>query len=150
MPWLVRRVWIVLLRLTVSLGILTLLFYFIDVHMFWHALRRISLHLWLAIFFGYLGVQVIGCFIWRMMMYVAGLGRSPAQARQVYFGGLFATLFLPSIVGGDLVRVGLIMRLRGNAGGAVLGNLVDRVVDAVALICVAGVGASLIPELVQS
>jgi len=145
-----RRVWIVPLRLAASLVILTFLFHFIDVTIFWPALRRLSLPLWFAILFGYLGVHVLGCFKWAMMMNLAGIGLSPAQAGQGYFGGLFATLFLPSIVGGDLVRVGLTIRLRGNPPGVVLGNLVDRIVDAAALVCVAGVGASLIPDVVQS
>ncbi len=115
-----RRVWIVPLRLAASLVILTFLFHFIDVTIFWPALRRLSLPLWFAILFGYLGVHVLGCFKWAMMMNLAGIGLSPAQA------------------------------LRGNPPGVVLGNLVDRIVDAAALVCVAGVGASLIPDVVQS
>ncbi len=139
----------VALRLTAGLAILALLFHFIDAHILWAALRRVSLQLWFAILFGYLCGHVLGWFKWRMMMNLTGIGLSPTQAAQGYFGGLFATLFLPSIVGGDFVRVGLAMRFGRNRAGAVLGNLVDRVVDAAALVCVAGVGALLIPEALQ-
>jgi len=55
-------------------------------------------------------------------------------------------MFLPSIVGGDVVRVGLAIKMGRNRAGAVLGSLADRILDLMALACVAGIGALLIPE----
>ena len=135
----------VVLRLAVSFAILALLFYFLPLDVLWAALRRVSRKLWLAVLCGYLAAHMFGWLKWRLMVNLAGTNLSPAQAARCYFGGLFATLFLPSIVGGDLVRLGLALRMGRNRAGAMLGSLLDRLLDVMALACVAGFGALLIP-----
>jgi hypothetical protein len=55
--------------------------------------------------------------------------------------GLFANLCLPSIVGGDLVRAGLVVRDHGDAERVALGSLGDRVNDCLALVLLSGAGA---------
>ena len=139
----------VLLRLTVGVAILGLLIHFVPVRVLWTAVRRVSLGLWLAILFGYLAAHALGWVKWRMMVNLASTGLSAVQSARCYFGGLFATLFLPSILGGDVVRIGLALRLGRNRAGALLGSFVDRLVDLAALSCVAGIGALLIPEALQ-
>jgi len=67
------------------------------------------------------------------------------QAARCYFAGLFGSLFLPSLIGGDLVRAGMAMRIGRSKAGVLLGSLVDRGVDLVALGILAGTGALLVP-----
>ena len=67
------------------------------------------------------------------------------QAARCYLAGLFGSLFLPSLIGGDLVRAGMAMRIGRSKAGVLLGSLVDRSVDLVALGLLAGIGALLVP-----
>ncbi len=134
------------LRLGGSALILALLFHFLPFGQLWAALRRVPPILWLVVLGGYLGTHVVGVVKWRLMVNLGGAGLSFAQAARCYFSGLFATLFLPSVAGGDIVRMGLALRLARNRVGALLGALLDRLLDVTALAGVAAFGALLLPE----
>ena len=54
---------------------------------------------------GYLLAHVLGVLKWRMVVNAAGAELDLAVSAQCYAGGLFGTLFLPSIVGGDVIRL---------------------------------------------
>lgn len=128
-----------------SAAILALLFYFLPFEQLWAALRRVPLGMWLVVLAGYLCAHLVGLLKWRLTVNLAGAELSIAQAARCYFVGLFGTLFLPSIVGGDIVRVGLALRLARNRAGTLLGGLFDRLLDVAALAGVAAVGALLLP-----
>jgi len=134
------------LRLGGSALILALLFHFLPLGVLWAALRRVPPWLWLFVLGCYAGVHVVGVLKWRLVVNLAGAGLSLGQSARCYFGGLFATLFLPSIVGGDVVRLGLALRLARNPSGALLGSIVDRILDLAALTGVAALGAFLSPR----
>ncbi len=140
------RAWLGLaLRVGASALILALLFHFLRFERLWAAMRRVPPGLWLVVLGGYLSVHVIGVLKWRLMVNLAGAEMSFPQAARCHFGGLFGTLFLPSIVGGDVVRLGLALRLARSRAAAVLGSVLDRMVDVVALTGVAAFGAILLP-----
>jgi len=133
------------LRVAGGLLVLGLLLRFLPVERLGAALSRVRLTLWLLVLFGYLSAHLIGVLKWRLMVNLAGARITHAQAARCYFAGLFSTLFLPSIVGGDVVRLGLAMRFARNRLGALLGSLLDRMLDVAALASVAGLGALLVP-----
>lgn len=81
----------------------------------------------------FLACHLFGAFKWRMVIAQAG-ARLPARtAIECYGAGLFANLFLPSIVGGDVLRALLAGRRSGRMEGAILGGTADRLLDLVAL-----------------
>ena len=136
------RTWLgAALRLGASGLILALLFHFLPFEQLLEAVERVPLGLWLTALGGYLAAHAIGVLKWRLMINLAGAELSFLQAAQCYFTGLCATLFLPSIVGGDVVRLGLALRLARNRAGAVLGSVFDRLLDLTALVGVAAAGA---------
>ena len=135
----------VALRLGGSAIILAVLFTFLPLGEVWATFRRFSFLLWLLVLAGYLSAHLIGACKWRLMVNLAGAGLSFAQSVRCYFAGLFSTLFLPSIVGGDVVRAGLALRLGHSKAGVLLGSLLDRMIDLMALTCLAAFGALLIP-----
>ncbi len=137
-----RRPW---LRVAASLLILVVLMAFLPLHKVAAALRILPLSLWLAVLVGFIATHLLGAAKWRFTL---GLGKAHltfAQAVRCYFAGVFGTIFLPSVVGGDLVRMGLAFRLERNRAGVLLGSLVDRLLDLVALAVVAGVAVILLP-----
>ncbi len=137
-------------RISGSALILALLFAVLPLGELWATLRRLPLALWLAVLAGYLGTHLVGVLKWRLMVNLAGAGLSYAQAVRCYFGGLFGTLFLPSIVGGDVVRAGLALRLGRSKAGVLLGSLLDRLLDVAALTGLAAIGALLLPRALDA
>src|SRR5262249_12319418 len=125
--------------------VLFLLFRFLSGRQIWRSLETLPTHLWIFVIVGYLAMHCIGVTKWRMMVAVAGSVLTWVQAARCYFSRLFGSLFLPSLIGGDLVRAGMAMRIGRSKAGVLLGSLVDRSVDLVALGLLAGVGALLLP-----
>jgi len=132
-------------RIAGSLLILGALLSFLPLHKLAVALRSIRLTLWLWILAGFLAAHLIGVAKWRLTLHISKARLTFAQAVRCYFAGLFSTVFLPSVVGGDVVRMGLAFRIEHNRAGVLLGSLVDRLLDTIALAVVAGMGAILLP-----
>jgi len=133
------------LRLAIGLGIVALLLALLPRQRVWAAIRSIPLGLWLLVVAGYLAAHCLGVMKYRMMVNLGGAHLSYPQAAQCYFGGLFGTLFLPSIVGGDVVRAGVGLRMARHRAGFLLGSLMDRLMDISALALTAAAGALLLP-----
>jgi glycosyltransferase 2 family protein len=64
---------------------------------------------------------------------------------QCYLGGLFGTLFLPSIIGGDVVRLAVGLRRSPRPAAVLAGNVVDRFLDVVAQGTLVLIGLVLLP-----
>jgi uncharacterized protein (TIRG00374 family) len=130
--------------------VLYLLFRLLPGRQVWLALGRLPARLWLMVLAGYLGAHSIGIAKWRLMVNVAGAGLNVRQAVRCYFAGLFGSLFLPSLIGGDLVRAGLALGLGQSKAGVLLGSFLDRIVDFAALTLLAGLGSLLAPEALDA
>jgi len=64
-----------------------------------------------------------------MVVNAAGRAARLPNSAQCYAGGLFATLFLPSIIGGDMVRLAVGLRRSPNPAAVLAGNVADRFLD---------------------
>ena len=71
----------------------------------------------------------VGIAKWRMVVNAAGAQLDYRTCVQCYTGGLFATLFLPSIIGGDVVRLAVGLRRSPNPAAVLAGNVLDRFLD---------------------
>lgn len=125
--------------------VLYLLFRLLPGRQVWRTLGLLPARLWVLVLLGYLAAHCIGVGKWRLMVNVAGAGLNVRQAARCYFAGLFGSLFLPSLIGGDLVRAGLALRLGRSKAGVLLGSFLDRIIDFAALTLLAGLGALLVP-----
>jgi glycosyltransferase 2 family protein len=125
--------------------VLYLLFRLLPGRQVWQTLGLLPARLWVMVLAGYLAAHCIGVGKWRLMVNVAGAGLNVSQAARCYFAGLFGSLFLPSLIGGDLVRAGLALRLGRSKAGVLLGSFLDRMIDFAALTLLAGLGALLVP-----
>ena len=110
------------------------------------ALGRVPGHAWPLALGTYVAIHLVGTAKWRLLVNRSGAGLSFRAAVRCYFGGLFGNIFLPSVVGGDLVRAGLALQLSPNKGAVLFGSLVDRALDIGALGLVAGIGVLLMPH----
>jgi uncharacterized protein (TIRG00374 family) len=135
-----------------SLMVLSLLFFLLRRHLpeLLATVRRVPPGSWAIVLIGYMGAHFIGVSKWRLMVNLAGAEISWRVAARCYFAGLFANMFLPSLVGGDVVRAGLGMTVGKNRAGVLLGSFFDRSLDIVAMALVAGGGALLLPSALDA
>jgi uncharacterized membrane protein YbhN (UPF0104 family) len=68
------------------------------------------------------------------------------QAIRCYYWGLFGNVFLPSLIGGDVVRASMAFTVSRSRAAIVLGSLIDRTEDVIGLGSVAAMGVLLIPR----
>lgn len=141
-----RRSWLSLaLRVGGSALALLILFHFLPLAEVWRTLRRLPPHLWLLLILTYLCAHLVAVTKWRMLVNLAGARLTFHEAVRCYFSGLFSTLLLPSIVGGDVVRAALAFRIGQSKAAIVLGGLTDRILDFAALVLLAALGVLLAP-----
>ncbi|HVR29492.1 MAG TPA: lysylphosphatidylglycerol synthase transmembrane domain-containing protein, partial [Thermoanaerobaculia bacterium] len=112
-------------------------------------LGRLPAWVWLAAVAAHLLSRLAAVEKWRLLLRAARTDLGWRRAAHCYYAGQFANTFLPSLVGGDVVRTGLAMRASASPGGTLLASVVDRYFDFVALGAVAAAGAWLAPPEVR-
>jgi uncharacterized protein (TIRG00374 family) len=133
------------LRWLAALLVLGLLIHFLPFPLLLQAIHRVPLTRFLAILLGYLLAHLVGIAKWRMVVNSAGAQLDFSTSAQCYSGGLFATLFLPSILGGDAVRLAVGLRRSPNPAAVLAGNIADRFLDMLAQAALVLVGLLLLP-----
>jgi uncharacterized membrane protein YbhN (UPF0104 family) len=135
-----------ILRIVATAVALGLIAWWLPVDELWAAIGAVP-PMALPIAIGaYLAAHLAGVVKWRLLVNAAGAGLRGRLAIQAYYWGLFGNLFLPSIVGGDVIRAGVALRAARSKSGLLLGSLIDRVLDIIGLGVLAGVGALLAPR----
>lgn len=145
-----RRSWLrTALRTTLQYGgsalILYLLFRLLPGKQVWKALGLLPARLWVLVLVGYLAAHVVGAMKYELVLNLGGAGIPGRQGARCYFAGLFGSLFLPSLIGGDILRMAMALRMSRSKAGVVLGSLVDRITDFSSLALLAAFGSLLVP-----
>jgi glycosyltransferase 2 family protein len=136
---------LIALRWLAATAVIGILLRFLPLGLLTEAIRRVPFATFLAILLGYLCAHAIGIAKWRMVVNAAGAELDFRTCTQCYAGGLFGTLFLPSIIGGDVVRLAVGLRRSANPAAVLAGNVADRVVDVTAQGGLVLVGVLLLP-----
>jgi glycosyltransferase 2 family protein len=140
------RGWLILFaRWATGLLVLALLIYFLPLGQ----LRSALSHIAPTRFFGLLTIYLLaltgGIVKWHLVVNSADSRLPFSTSAQCYAGGLFGALFLPSIVGGDAVRLAVGISRSARPASVVTGNIVDRLLDLSAQLTLVLLGMSLIP-----
>jgi uncharacterized membrane protein YbhN (UPF0104 family) len=136
---------LIALRWLAAAVVIGVLLRFLPLHLLAEAIRRVPVVTFLAILLGYLCAHAVGIAKWRMVMNAAGAQLDFRTSTQCYAGGLFGTLFLPSIIGGDVVRLAVGLRRSPNPAAVMAGNVADRFIDVAAQGGLVLVGLLLLP-----
>ncbi len=114
---------LVAIKVAVSLILLAWLFSGIDAAHLWAGARKAS-PMWLAAALAVYGVNVLAC-IWRWGLLLDAQDVHVANRSLLgsFLVALFFNNFLPSNIGGDVIRIGAV---NGDAGDAVPGRLVGE------------------------
>jgi uncharacterized protein (TIRG00374 family) len=136
---------ITILRWIAALAVFAILFHFLPVVQLRAALAGVRPIRFVIILITYLCAHAIGIVKWRMVVNAAGSQLNFSTSAQCYLGGLFGTLFLPSIIGGDVIRMAVGLRRSPRPAAVLAGNVVDRFIDVAAQVALVGIGLILLP-----
>jgi uncharacterized protein (TIRG00374 family) len=136
---------IIALRWIAALAVLGVLLHFLPLATVRSAIARVPPAHFVAALTGYLLAHALGVLKWRMVVNAAGAELDLATSLQCYGGGLFGTLFLPSIVGGDVIRLAVGLRKSPRPAAVLAGNVVDRFLDVAAQASLVALGLLLLP-----
>jgi uncharacterized protein (TIRG00374 family) len=134
-------------RAAVSVAVLAVLFWWLPTEALLGAVARIPPSVWLLVVAGFLAGHMLAALKWRLLLRAAGVAIARRDALRAHGAGLFANLCLPSVVGGDVVRAGIVMRERRQFESVALGSLGDRLNDTLALVLIAVAGGLLVPDV---
>jgi glycosyltransferase 2 family protein len=137
---------VIVLRWVAGLAVLAALLHFLPIAPLRAAIAQIPPSRFVLVLAGYLLAHVVGIVKWRMVVNAAGAELNFATSAQCYAGGLFGTLFLPSIVGGDVIRLAVGLRRSPRPAAVLAGNVVDRFLDVIAQGGLAALGLVLLPH----
>ena len=139
------RVWrSQLLRIGGSLAILGGLAFLLPAGEVLLEMRRVEPTTWISVLAIFMAVQLFGALKFHLVLRSAGVGLPFRYSVRCYFAALFGNVFLPSIIGGDVISIGLAMRYSSNRPGVALGALVNRLLDFTALAFMTALGTLLL------
>src|SRR5215471_10409093 len=141
-PSTARRMMVMAIKLAVSVALLAWLFSRVDMAAIWATARRAS-PLWMTIAFAIYAINVL-LTVWRwwLLVHAQELDVPFTQLNASMLVALFFNNFLPSNIGGDVVRIGDTARAAGSKTLATTVVLTDRLLGLMALVLVAAVGAT--------
>ncbi len=138
-----RRGLRIAVRILVSASLLALVLWVVEPRHLLDALRRCSLTAWTLALLAFVLLHLASAMKWRLFLRLAGVRLTAMDALSCYAAGLFANLCLPSLLGGDVVRAGLLYTRGHTPSRLVVAGLADRLSDILALGLLILLGGSL-------
>jgi uncharacterized membrane protein YbhN (UPF0104 family) len=131
-------------KLAVSVALLAWLFSRVDMAALWATARRAS-PAWMAIAFAIYALNVLlSVWRWWLLVEAQALDVSFRHLSSSFLVALFFNNFLPSNIGGDVIRIGDTAKAAGSKTLATTIVLVDRTMGMMGLVLVAACGASMV------
>lgn len=124
-------------KLLVSLSLLALLFWRADRAAFLRSVQALPLWVFLGCVLLYILGYILSTIRWQLLLHAEGIRLTLGRLLILYFEGSFFNLFLPTLIGGDIVRGYAIHKLTKGHAAAVPSILVDRLAGFAALLAIA-------------
>ncbi len=137
-----KKILSIILRISVSIALLAFLFRRVDKEAFLEIIKLANPLFLLLAFLLFLVSYVFGLYRWEMLLKGAKVHLSIKKILIGYCGGVFFNLFLPSTIGGDLVRSFDLASHTRKPKEVVASVLLDRLSGYVALVTIAIVALS--------
>ncbi|MDQ6962287.1 MAG: lysylphosphatidylglycerol synthase transmembrane domain-containing protein [Mariprofundaceae bacterium] len=116
------------LKLIITLSLLAWVWLYVDIESVWQRIRNIELSLFIYSVFCLISVHLLSGLRWAWIAKGLGIDVSKRRKIRLYYLGVFASLFLPSTIGGDVARAVLLAKGRKGKGWAATASVIlDRV-----------------------
>jgi uncharacterized membrane protein YbhN (UPF0104 family) len=128
-----------ILRVLVSAVVLLVLLALVPIGLLSAAIARAPTHVLLAALLLFVAGHSAAAFKWRLLQ-GQDCGLPMLTILRAHFAGVVANLWLPGVIGGDVVRAGLALRQANRRSIVAIASLADRLVDSLGLLLLATVG----------
>src|SRR4051812_33378043 len=132
-----RRYIVIAIKLVVSVALLAVLFRQVDVGRLWQSARRASIPWLLAALGLYFTTVLAATWRWRLLLDAQGVRVAPRRLLGSYLVATFFGNFLPSNIGGDVIRIRDTAKPAASTTLATTVVLADRVIGVIGLALVA-------------
>lgn len=144
-----RSLLLTAVKLVVSIGLMAVLFSRVDTARLWHTARGAS-PLWILIAIAlYLGMLAASGWRWGLLLNAQGIVLRFRTLMSSFLVATFFNNFLPSNIGGDVVRVTDTAPVAGSKTLAATIVLIDRGIGLLGLFLIAALGATTGPRLID-
>ena len=142
-----KKALLLVLKLTISTALLLWVIRKTEISEVVQALKGANIYFLVGAFIVYCGSYYLRTYRWQILLKTKGIKASNIYLYQSYMVGIFFSNFLPSIVGGDAVRIYDIWRLEPNKSISVSTVVVDRILGFIVLIAFAGGVLLFVPQV---
>ena len=143
----VRRYVLLAIKLSVSIILLVVLFSRIDVAQLWQTARLASVPWLLAAIAIFAVSTVVAVWRWNLLLKTQHIEIAGPSLAGTYLVAAYFNNFLPSNIGGDVIRIGDTARRTNSKTLATTVVLMDRILGLIALAFVAALGATAVGRL---
>src|SRR5262245_28767816 len=130
-------------KIGVSLALYAYILKKVDVGTLWQKTKTADATYVLAAILIYLLVQVISAYRWYCLLRPLGISVPFSRIVGLYFVGMFSSLFLPAVIGGDVVKIYYLNKEARSLTGATTTVFLDRDLGLGALLVIATIAAAL-------
>jgi len=134
------------IKIALSLGVLGILLWTLDIQAIGMQLARVNVWWVVAACLLLVSGQILSALRWAWLARGLGLSVNTGRKIRLYFLGMFLSLFLPSIIGGDVARGYLLARGREQAGWPAAASVIlERLNGVVGLVSIVAVAIWMMP-----
>lgn len=130
---------ILILKIAVSFILLMFLFKKADISNAWEIMRSMNPWIFISVLFLHMFSQLVSTYRWYLFLPSAGINIPFLRLISLYYIGMFFNIFLPTAVGGDVVKSYYLYKFSGRGGNSLASVFLDRFTGFFALVTIASV-----------
>ncbi|HYP25686.1 MAG TPA: lysylphosphatidylglycerol synthase transmembrane domain-containing protein [Blastocatellia bacterium] len=127
------------IKVLVSVGLYVYIFSKVDVEHLWSIVKEANVSYFILALVVYAGVQAISAYRWYLLLQPLGMKIKYPKLLSFYFLGMYFNFFLPTAIGGDVVRVYYLNKETKRLSGSTASVFLDRDLGMAALLLMATV-----------
>jgi len=132
-----KKTAILALKIAVTVGLFAYIFHKVDARHLWEIMRNARFSFLASAIILYLLIQTLSAYRWRLVLEPLEMRVSFPRLLAYYFVGMYSNLFLPSAIGGDVVKIYFLNKETRRLSGATTSVFLDRDLGLAALLIVA-------------
>jgi uncharacterized protein (TIRG00374 family) len=132
-----KKIAIMALKILISVGLYVYILSKVNIGRLWDITKHAQGSYFLAAILLYFLVQALSAYRWYVLLAPLGLRLSFLKILPIYFLGMYSSLFLPSTIGGDVVKIYYLHKEARNLTGATLTVFLDRDLGLAAMLVMA-------------
>ncbi|HXG65228.1 MAG TPA: lysylphosphatidylglycerol synthase transmembrane domain-containing protein [Blastocatellia bacterium] len=138
-----KKAAITALKIAVSVGLYAYIFTKVDVGHLWETLKGANVAYFAAAVLVYLLIQTASAYRWHLLLRPLDIKATFPRLLSYYYLGMFFNNFLPTAIGGDLVKVYYLNKHTGSLSNSTASVFLDRDLGMAGLLLIAIVGSTL-------